>query len=316
MKRRANNAIGVDMKPIVTIGICVRNSEKMIGWAIESILKQDFPHDQIQIVFVDDGSKDRTLQVIRNYTSKIDIKTEVIQTQWQGLGPARNLILEKAEGDFIIWVDADEILTESYVRKQVEFMLKNPKVGITTGIVKTIPHNLVLNLELVPGIVNHMNFGKPKSFIWKTAKMPGTGGATYRVEALKQVNGFNESLKGVGEDQDVAQRIRAAGWLIQLNTAQFYELHGGMTSFKDLWRKYLWYGYGSQKIYRHNRKLFSFPRMSPIAGIVAGFYYSLAAYRLLNDKRMFLLPAHYGFKMTAWMLGFIKGQFHYSRKKN
>ena len=296
------------MKPIVTIGICVRNSEKTIGNAIKSVMKQDFPHDKIQLVIVDDGSEDRTPQILSDYASKIDVATKIFQTKWQGLGAARNFILKNAEGDYIIWLDADEILTESYVRKQIEFMSKNPKVGITVGFVKTVPKNLVLNLELIPGIISHINYGKPKSFIWRTERMPGTGGTTYRVEALKQVDGFDERLKGVGEDQEVAKRVTAAGWQIQLNNAYFYELHGGMATFKDLWRKYLWYGYGGQKIYQQNRTLFSFPRMSPLAGLLAGVVYSLAAYRLLRDKKVFLLPVHYGFKMTAWMLGFIKGQ--------
>jgi glycosyltransferase involved in cell wall biosynthesis len=306
--RKMERKTGVHMKTLVTIGICVRDSEKTIGNAIESVIRQDFPHDKIQIIIVDDGSKDCTPQILFDYASKIDIKTKIFQTKWRGLGPARNLILKNAEGDYIIWVDADEILTESYVRKQVEFMSENPKVGITVGLVKIVPKNLVLSLELIPAIINHVRYGKPKSFIWKTEKIPGTGGATFRVEALEQVGGFDEGLKGVGEDQDVAQRITAAGWLIRLNNAQFYEFHGGMATFKDLWRKYLWYGYGGQKIYRQNRTLFSFPRMSPLAGLLAGVVYSLTAYRLLRDKKVFLLPVHYSFKMTAWMLGFIKGQ--------
>jgi glycosyltransferase involved in cell wall biosynthesis len=296
------------MKPIVTIGMCVRDGEKMIGNAIESILKQDFSHDKIEIIIVDDGSKDRTPQILFEYASKIDIDIKIFQTKWQGLGPARNLILQRANGDYIIWVDADEILSKSYVRKQVEFMSKNTKVGITAGLVKTVPKNLVLNLELIPAIINHLNYGKPKSFIWKTEKMVGTGGATFRIKALKQVNGFNQHLKGVGEDQDVAYRIRNAGWLIRMNNTPFYELHGGLSTFQDLWKKYLWYGYGGHKIYLRNRELFSLFRMSPLTGLLAGLLYSLAAYKRLRDKKVFLLPVHFGFKMTAWMLGFIKGQ--------
>jgi len=296
------------MKPKVTIGVCVKNCEDYVGEAIESILDQDFPHELMEVIFVDDGSEDRTPQILFDYASKIDMETKIFQAKWQGLGPARNLILKNAEGDYLIWVDADEILTESYVRKQVEFMSENPKVGITAGVTKTVPKNIILNLELIPGIISHMNYGKPKNFIWKTEKMPGAGGSTYRVEALKQVGGFDEGLKGAGEDQEVAKRVTAAGWQIRLNNAQFYEFHGGMAAFKDVWRKYFWYGYGCQKIYWQNKTLFSFPRMSPLAGLFAGVFYSLIAYRLLRDKKVFFLPVHYGFKMTAWMLGFIKGQ--------
>ncbi|MEM2143741.1 MAG: glycosyltransferase [Candidatus Jordarchaeaceae archaeon] len=296
------------MKFVVTIGICVRNGEQTIANAIESIVKQDFPHDKMQLIIVDDGSTDRTPQILFDYASKIDIKTKIFQTNWQGLGPSRNLIIKNAEGQYIIWVDADEILPESYVRKQVEFMSKNPKVGISVGLVKLVSKNYVLNLELIPAIITHLNYNKPKNLIWKTAKLPGTGGAIFRVDALKQVNGFDERISGVGEDQDVAQRIKNAGWLILLNQEPFFELHGGMSTFQDLWKKYFWYGYGAYNIYKLKKPLYSFIRMSPLAGILTGFLYSIAAYKLMHSKTVFLLPIHYSFKLTAWMFGFIKAQ--------
>lgn len=297
------------MKPIVTIGMCMRNSENTIANALDSIINQDFPHKKMQAIFVDDGSTDKTYSILKKYIAKMNFSTKVFQTKWQGLGPARNLIANKSDGEYIIWVDADEVLMKNYVSKQVEFMEKNPKVGITVGVVKLVPRNLVLNLELIPVIVNHFQHGKPSSFLWRTNKLPGTGGATYRVEALKQVNGFNPDLRGVGEDQDVAHRIQNKGWLIQLNYAQFYEFHGGMSNFKHLWIKYVWYGIGSERIYRQNRTVFSLVRMSPIAGFLTGALYLPVAYQVLSKKMFFLLPMHYGIKMTGWMFGFMRGQF-------
>ncbi len=302
-----------DVKPVITIGICARNSEKLVKYAVESVLRQDFPHQLMQIVFVDDGSEDSTLQVFRECASKTSIHVKIFRTQWKGLGPARNLVVKNADGDYILWVDADEILSQAYVREQVEFMQENPKVGITTGINRTVPKNLVLNLELIPTIVTFLNFGQPPSIIWKTRKLPGTGGATFRLKALKQINGFDEQLTGVGEDQEAAQRIVRAGWLVRINSSVLYELHGGLRTFDDLWRKYVWYGFGNERIYRQNRELFSLPRMSPVAGFWTGVFFSIDAYKHLHETKVFLLPIHYGIKMTAWMFGFMKGQI--SRKK-
>lgn len=296
------------MKPIVTVGMCLRNCENTLREAIDSVIQQDFPHELMEIIFVDDGSEDNTLQIVSNYVSRMDINSKVFQGKWKGLGAARNLVVNNAEGNYVIWVDGDEILPEDYVRKQVEFMEQNPSVGIVAGIVGIIPRNLILNLELIPAIVDHIRNGKSRSFVWKTEKLPGTGGATFRVKALRQVNGFDDYLKGVGEDQDVARRIKDVGWLIRLNDVVFYERHGGMSTLKDLWNKYFWYGYGNQNLYRKNRKMFSLPRMSPPAGFIAGFFYSLIAYKLLHRKMVFLLPFHFALKMTAWSLGFIKSQ--------
>lgn len=304
---------GVPMKPIVSVGMCLRNCENTLRGAIDSVIKQDFPHELMEIIFVDDGSEDGTTQLISNYVSRMDINAKIFRTNWKGLGPARNVVVNNADGDYIIWVDGDEILPEHYVRKQVEFMEQNPSVGITAGIFGMLPGNIVLNLELIPAIIDHIRYDKPNTFIWKTEKLPGTGGATFRVKALRQVNGFDDQLKGVGEDQDVARRIKYAGWSIRLNDAVFYERHGGMSALKDLWNKYFWYGYGNQNLYRKNRKLFSLPRMSPPAGFMAGFFYSLIAYKLVHRKMVFLLPFHFALKMTAWSLGFIKSQILHNK---
>jgi glycosyltransferase involved in cell wall biosynthesis len=300
---------------IVTLGICVRNGEYLLRDALKSISAQDFPHENIQLIIVDDGSEDNTPQIIDDYIYKTDIRTNVFRINQSGLGIARNKVIDNADGEIIVWVDSDEIITSSYVRKQVDFMEKNPDVGITAGCIDLVPNKLVLNLELMPGLFSHSTFENEASFIWKTRRLVGTGGSAFRVKALRQVNGFNNKLKDAGEDVDVAERIVRVGWKIRLNDAKFYELHGGLSNFNDLWKKYCWYGYGAAKIYSKNRNVFSFPRMTPVAGIITGLFYSLMGYRLTAKKIVFLLPIHYGIKMTAWSFGFMKCQFETNKRK-
>ena len=296
------------MTTLLTIGVCVRNGESTLRDAIESILRQNFPREQTQVIFVDDGSEDHTPDIISQYIPLLGSQTKFFRTSWNGLGKARNLIVKNADGEYLLFVDADEILTSCYVKKQVEVMAKNPEVGITAGIFKTVPGNMILNLEVIPYIVNQRNYLKPKNFIWKTDKLIGTGGTTFRVKALREVNGFDERIKGSGEDTDLVLRIKKAGWLIRPNMAELYELHGGLSKPKDLWKKYFWYGYGCQRAIRQTREAFSIPRMTPVAGLVTGVFYSFEAYKFLYQKIVFLLPFHYGLKLTAWTCGFMKGQ--------
>ena len=72
------------------------------------------------------------------------------------------MVANEADGKYLMFVDADEILTASYVKAQIDLMEKNPNVGITSGIFKTVPGNLILNLEVAPCIVNQRNYNKPE----------------------------------------------------------------------------------------------------------------------------------------------------------
>lgn len=293
------------VKPVVTIGVCVRNSASTIREAIKSIINQDFSHELMEIIFVDDGSGDDTLTIIQEYVLMMDIAAKVFPISWQGLGAARNFVVRNTNGKYIIWVDGDMVLPEDHVRKQVEFMERNPKVGIAKA-KYWMPHgeNIVAALENIPFIVYDSRDGPLDS------KPPGTGGSIYQVEAIRQVGGFDSRMKGVGEDQDAAYRIRAAGWMLCRSPAFFYERR--VQTWKALWNKYLWYGYGDYHLYRKNRNIFSLYKMVPIVGFVAGGLYTPDAYRLTRRKRVLLLPFHFAFKMAAWCLGFAKGKADFS----
>jgi glycosyltransferase involved in cell wall biosynthesis len=297
------------MKQKVTIGICVRNGAFTLHKAIESIIAQDYPHELMEIIFVDDGSEDDTLQIIHNYVSKIKMtgmKVKIFHHEWKGLGYSRNVVVNNAEGKYIIWVDGDMILPKEHVRKHVEFIEKNPKIGIAKarhGIVNM--KNVIAVLEHIPFVIYDLKDD------WLESKLPGTGGAIYRVEAIRQVGGFDERLKGTGEDQDVAFRVKEAGWLIKRSPAIFYEKRA--QNWREVWEKWIWYGYGDYDLYCKNRNIFSPLGMNPLAGFIRGFLYIADACRLIHRKFVLLLPFHLSLEMLAWCIGFTKG--HKNRRK-
>jgi len=88
------------MKPKVTIGICVRNGAFTLREAIESVMIQDYPHELMEVIFVDDGSTDDTLSIINDYALKMDMKVKVFHHKWKGLGYSRNVIVNNAVRSF------------------------------------------------------------------------------------------------------------------------------------------------------------------------------------------------------------------------
>jgi len=294
------------MKPKVTIGVCVRNCEDSIAEAVESITDQDFPHELMDVIVVDGCSEDKTLEIIRAALSGKKIQYEIFFEN-KGLGTARQIVVDNARGKYIVWVDGDMVLPKDHVRKQVEFMEQNPRVGIaqaTYGMLRG--KNLVAALENIRFVAEDARAENE----WKmSSKLPGTGGSIYLVEAIRKVGGFDDRLTGAEEDEDAAYRVKAAGWLLGRTSALFYAKRP--ETWKALWDKYLWYGYGGYCLYRKNRNIFSLYKMSPPAGFVTGLLYSVIAYRLVHQKSVFLLPFHYTFKMVAWYLGFFKSQISF-----
>jgi len=290
------------LKVNVTIGICVKNVEKTIKDTLNSIVNQDYPHELMKIIVIDGQSRDKTLKIVKEILSKTNIQSIILHEN-KGLGFARQMVVDNAEGEYIIWVDGDMILPKDHVRAQVEFMKKNPKVGIAAGRHGIyLEASLFASLEDIAYLAVDCKYGQRANL-----RLPGTGGAIYRVKALKQVGGFDVNIKGVGEDIETAYRIKEAGWLIYRGTRGiFYEQR--KTTLKSLWNHYFWYGYGASSVIRKNRKIIEVYKMTPPAGFLAGVWYSLIAYKLLHQKRVFLLPFHYAFKRLAWCCGFIKGQ--------
>lgn len=292
------------MKPKVTIGMCGRNCADLVAFALESVVKQDFPHDLMEIIFVDDGSEDNTLNAVKDRFSRMDIAARIFSDKWRGLGKARNTVINNAYGDFIIWLDSDEILEKAFVRKQISLIESNPKAGIATAMLGVMPTwNIILTLDLIPSAVEY------SSQDWtRLAKLPGTGGATYRVIAARQVGGFDGNMSTGGEDIDIANRIRQKGWSIIRGEAKFYEKHGNLSTWRDLWKRYATQGIYSRHLYKKSDTFFSLYRMNPFASFVAGLLYVNRGYKLTKLKIVFLLPFHFFFKMTAWFYGFTKNR--------
>ncbi len=64
----------------------------------------------MEVIFVDDGSEDATFSIIQDSIAKIDIQAKAFHKKWMGLGAARNVVVNNASGDYIVWVDGDMTL--------------------------------------------------------------------------------------------------------------------------------------------------------------------------------------------------------------
>jgi len=285
--------------PLVTIGVCVRNCAATIGMAIKSIIAQDYPHESIEVLIVDGYSTDGTLAIIKKCIRESNVRAKIFNEN-KGLGYARQIVVDNAHGKYIVWVDGDVIIPKDFVRKQVEFMEKNPEVAIGRATYGIWPElGPVAYLENIPFVVESF-----RSMNVVPLGICGTEGAIYRIDAIRQVGGFDINIKGAGEDIELAQRILANGWTAKVTPTFFYELC--KESWKDLWNQYVWWGRGGHYLFHKNRDISILLKMSPLGGLIAGILRLPFAYKLTRRKLLFLLPFHYAFKRLAFCYGFIK----------
>jgi glycosyltransferase involved in cell wall biosynthesis len=290
------------MKSKVTIGVCVKNGASTIREAIESIINQDFPRESMELVVVDGYSKDKTLSIIEDSLKNTEIKSKIFYEN-KGLGYARQMVIDNAEGNYVVWVDGDMVISEDYVNKLVGFMERNPEVGIAKGKQIWESSNLLGTLEAYSRAAGKMvDYRSEKA----RSKALGTSGSIYRIEAIKQVGGFDENLKGYCEDWDIEIKTRAAGWSLRTTDAKYldYERHG--LTWKNLWSRYWLRGYYTHYFLHKNRGLLKHYRMFPPAAFLSGLFQVHRLFKLTYQKAVFTLPFQHVFKMTAWYSGFIR----------
>ena len=90
------------------------NVEKYVGKAISSILSQDYKN--LELLIVDDGSTDETAKIAKRYSAN-DVRAIVLSKQNGGLSDARNYGLERATGDYVLFVDSDDFIEPNTIGK-------------------------------------------------------------------------------------------------------------------------------------------------------------------------------------------------------
>jgi glycosyltransferase involved in cell wall biosynthesis len=109
------------MQPLVSILIPAYNAEKWIAETIRSAMAQTWPRKEI--IIVDDGSTDRTLAVARQFESE---SLRVFSQQNQGAAAARNKAFSLSRGDYIQWLDADDLLASDKIARQMAALEPEP----------------------------------------------------------------------------------------------------------------------------------------------------------------------------------------------
>lgn len=150
--------------PTVTIAVPCWNEEKTLAGTIDSLLKLNYPHDKLSIIVVDDGSKDSTYTIAKEYEKKYSGVVQVITKENGGKHTAVNLALSLSTADYFGCLDADSFVHPESLKIIISYFQHNPKAMAVTPCIhirspKTIIQR-VQAIEYLLGVFLRKAFGE------------------------------------------------------------------------------------------------------------------------------------------------------------
>lgn len=232
----------------VSVVIPVYNEEKNIERCIKSILSSEYPKDRIEVIVVDDGSTDNTVDIVKDFD---DVK--LIQQRHLGKASALNVGIKKASNELVLTIDADTILRKDAIKNIVGFF-SNERLGAVTGMVKVRNKNGILSaFQSVEYIYNSLLREAFSSIFGSTNGICGAL-TCYRKSVIEKVGGFRKNTSA--EDFDISLYIRKFGYeIIATNKAIGYTTTPNdiISLFKQRLR---WWRGGLQGFVKHKDMLF------------------------------------------------------------
>jgi len=190
--------------------IPVYNGERFLAEAIQSVLAQTLPPDEI--IVVDDGSTDSTAQVVAGLSRTALAPIRYVYQANRGPSAARNQGLRLAQGDVIAFLDADDCWPEHKLAVQMAHLAASPAAGMAWGMVQMC--------EIADG---HM-----KPIAVPPCYGPNVGSLLLRRSAFEIVGLYDESLR-LGEDLEWLARAqeRQLPYVRHSDVVLWYRYHGG-----------------------------------------------------------------------------------------
>lgn len=231
-----------DFEPFVSIVIPVYNAQDTIEAVINACLKQEYPKQKLEIIVVDDGSTDRTREVVKRFAVKY------IYQERGGPAKARNKGWRESVGDIICFTDSDCIPSRDWVFSLISKFIRQD-IGVVCGSYE------IINKEglLVDCIWREIKYRH--SLMPDFVRSFGSYNFSAKKEVLEKVGGFNESYTSAsGEDNDLAYKILKAGFKIYFERSIKVRHYFPKELSRYLYEQYQ-HGFWRTRLYRSHPKM-------------------------------------------------------------
>ena len=153
--KKEKSSLNPKEEPLVSIIVPAYNEEKTILKTLESINNIDYPKNRLEVFVIDDGSKDRTKEIIKDYIKERSQFT-LMSHKNMGKAASMNKALNIAKGEFFACLDADSFVEPKTLKKMLSqyYNENNPKLAIITPAMKVdTPKNLLQKVQWLEYLV-------------------------------------------------------------------------------------------------------------------------------------------------------------------
>ena len=210
------------MSGLVSVVIPLYNKEKYIFQTLQSVMNQTYK--SLECIIVDDGSTDNSVEIARKFITDNELPWRLISQENSGQTKARNHGIHQARGEFIAFLDSDDLWPETKIELQVDAIENNPD-----SVLVLCSYAIFGEGNSIPRVVIHKTCKKMNS---NWLDMRGFGGGLeslglVRRKTLDQIGMFNENLS-TSSGLDLSLRLERVGKTILLpEIGLYYRLSSG-----------------------------------------------------------------------------------------
>lgn len=224
-KRRSGRSdMNANAKPCISVLIDTYNHERFIERAIISVLEQDTPMDDVEILVVDDGSTDRTPEIVRTFEPRV----RLIRKSNGGQASAFNTGIPECRGEIVAFLDGDDWWAPTKLRRVREEMMRGQEIGIVGNGITEIMENGDEHSEVLCDTLRFQIDSLRGARIFRRRKSQlGTSRMTVRSSILHKIVPVPESIAIEADEYIFTLAAALSGVSIVAEPLTFYRIHSG-----------------------------------------------------------------------------------------
>lgn len=254
---------------VVSVIIPVLNEENYIEKCIESVIKQDYKKDDMELILIDGCSDDKTVEIINNYINKYDF-IKLYQNKKRTVQCALNIGIKNANGTYIVRMDAHSEYANDYISKCIEYLEKTGADNVGGPMIakgKTRKQKIVAaayhsSFALGGGKFHEENYEGYADTVYLGA---------FKRQTLLDIGMYDEMLPR-SEDDDLNFRITENGGKIYI-TPEIKSIYYPRSNYFDVFKQYFEYGFWKVAVIKKHKKPARITHLIPVSFVTFIFIF-------------------------------------------